>query len=275
MLCISPLSIPHPHGTNKKYRLTVPCGKCVACLTNRRNDWTIRLKEEAKQHIRCSFVTFTLDDNKIEYVPNKIPLQGTLNKRDIQLYLKKLRHDVPKFKYYFVGEYGTNTNRPHYHALFFGLDKSNESQIIDNWNRGLVQILDINSQLISYICKYHVNKTQYPSDCEPPFLLMSKGLGAKYAQITNDFHSGILDHCYYRDNGFKRRLPRYYKDKFYTTMDKDKIAKSNNEKINKQNERIQNAFENLHPNTNFYEHEHHKTLNTIDLYKEKFKNKKI
>ncbi|AXB22553.1 replication initiation protein [Lynx canadensis associated microvirus CLP 9413] len=47
----------------------------------------------------------------------------TLAKRDFQLFMKRLRKAFPdqKIRYFAAGEYGSETFRPHYHAILFGL----------------------------------------------------------------------------------------------------------------------------------------------------------
>ena len=47
---------------------------------------------------------------------------GTLRKKDLQLFFKRLRHKIPKFSYLACGEYGGETERPHYHAILFGAE---------------------------------------------------------------------------------------------------------------------------------------------------------
>ena len=45
----------------------------------------------------------------------------TLKRRDVQLFMKRLRDKQPKscakIKYYCAGEYGGRTRRPHYHLI--------------------------------------------------------------------------------------------------------------------------------------------------------------
>ena len=56
------LSLPNPKTGNRTDRLTVPCGKCAACLTNRRNDWAVRLKVEHQNADSAYFITLTYDE---------------------------------------------------------------------------------------------------------------------------------------------------------------------------------------------------------------------
>lgn len=46
----------------------------------------------------------------------------SLNKRDVQLFLKRLRNAGFHFQYFGCGEYGDLSARPHYHLLIFSDD---------------------------------------------------------------------------------------------------------------------------------------------------------
>lgn len=119
MECQSPKTI-WPHRSiewcdkNEEFPVTVPCGKCVACLVNKRGDWIFRLQMEMKFSKRKAlFVTLTYDQ---KHCPEK------LDKRHLQLFLKRLRKHYPagQIRYYAVGEYGSKMGRPHYHLILFG-----------------------------------------------------------------------------------------------------------------------------------------------------------
>lgn len=119
----------------------VPCGQCEQCKTQKVNDWSFRLLEEAKETFRQNgfiiFDTLTYDDKhvpnvgKVLYqlgefsldVTEKITDMLCNSKRDVQLFAKRLRAEYKSpFRYYLVSEYGNDdryTHRPHYHALFF------------------------------------------------------------------------------------------------------------------------------------------------------------
>lgn len=96
--------------------LAVGCGQCHRCRMTRRRVWTHRLLLESFSHKFSSFVTLTYSD---EFIPPG----GTLDERDVSLWLKRLRKAVypQKLRYYIVGEYGSEGERPHYHAAIFGL----------------------------------------------------------------------------------------------------------------------------------------------------------
>lgn len=118
------------HGANA---FPMPCGKCVGCKISYSKGWAIRNCHEAQYHenldMPSSFVTLTYND---EFNARN---GGSLNYRDCQLFLKRLRKamsdryedyaftsqpDKP-IRFFMAGEYGSKTFRPHYHFLFYNL----------------------------------------------------------------------------------------------------------------------------------------------------------
>ena len=98
-------------------RIVIPCGHCSFCLKNRRDEWTIRLLEEFKDSLECIFLTLTYSDESVHY-------DGNVHKEHIQKFWKRLRKRLGsrQIRYYAVGEYGTKTFRPHYHAIVSGIN---------------------------------------------------------------------------------------------------------------------------------------------------------
>lgn len=107
----------------------IPCGKCLGCLLDRREAWTVRACLEMYDHDVSSFVTLTYSD---QFLPasgfNGLP---TLERSDFQKFFKRLRSriaydcklakvPVPKVRYFGCGEYGSKFDRPHYHAIIYG-----------------------------------------------------------------------------------------------------------------------------------------------------------
>jgi len=79
----------------------------------RSRQWAVRCVHEGQMNQDNCFVTLTYDDDHIPY-------GATLHKPDYQKFLKRLRKAVGKYRYALCGEYGDETQRPHYHALLFG-----------------------------------------------------------------------------------------------------------------------------------------------------------
>lgn len=78
---------------------------------------------ESLMHPCSTFITLTYNDSHL-------PSDGMCSKRDIQLFLRRLRQTPrdynislpPSFRYYISCEYGTLHGRPHYHGILFGID---------------------------------------------------------------------------------------------------------------------------------------------------------
>lgn len=129
---------------------------------------------EAGQHPAAFFVTLT-------YSSENLPEGGNLSKRDVQLYLKRLREDVAprRVRFFACGEYGDETGRAHYHLALFGALVPREIRAA--WGLGLVDISLLGPESAGYICGY-ILKQGLKSDSraqgrEPEFRLMSRRPG--------------------------------------------------------------------------------------------------
>lgn len=108
----------------------VPCGNCIGCRLDYAKAWSERLMIELQTHKSAYFATITYNDAHLPTVAYTSPETGeiglrigTLQKRDIQLFIKRLRKNTgQKLRYYCAGEYGSQTLRPHYHMIIFGLE---------------------------------------------------------------------------------------------------------------------------------------------------------
>ena len=168
------------------------------------------------------FVTLTYDNDN---VPFAMSLDGsecsiTLLKRDLQLFFKRLRKRLDyQVRYFAVGEYGCRTGRPHYHAIIFGLKAKDVYLVKECWKLGFTLTKPFFNQTTYYIAGYVQKKLFKREDygcATPPFLVCSQGLGLNFifrpdilANIKND-----PEHCIWV-NGFKRSLPRYFREKLY------------------------------------------------------------
>jgi len=216
MRCISPLTL--------KTGLTVPCGHCNFCLANRRADWSFRLYQENKVSQSAHFLTLTYDDTTVPVGDDCF----SLCKRDLQLFTKRLRKENgSKLRYYSVGEYGTRTQRPHYHSIMFNLQKRVLQSLPQIWGLGLVHIGDVNAASIHYVTKYVINADKQVRGREPPFCVMSRrpGIGASYLETHQNYHRDAMRY-YSRQKGIYSRLPRYFKDKFFTKDEKRDMAET-------------------------------------------------
>lgn len=93
--------------------MSVPCGRCIGCRLEYSRKWAIRCCNEASLYNDNCFVTLTYDDKHL-------PSNKSLLKRDLQLFLKRLRKKFGEgIRFFACGEYGDETLRPHYHMILF------------------------------------------------------------------------------------------------------------------------------------------------------------
>lgn len=210
--------------TNTK--MGVPCGKCPACFARRTSQWSFRLMQEEQQSSSAHFITLTYDTKHVPITKNGF--MG-LAKRDVQLFLKRLRKLNPeKLKYFAVGEYGGRTKRPHYHLILFN---AAIDTIQPAWNLGDVHYGTVGGASIGYTLKYMSKVSKIPmhanDDRLPEFGLMSKKLGANYlTDAMRAWHLADPDKRMYVNllDGKKIAMPRYYKEKVYTEEQRKKIG---------------------------------------------------
>lgn len=152
---------------SSRYRpFNVPCGKCILCRKSRAWEVTVRalLEWQADPFQKCCFVTLTVDDEHIQDVfPGML-----LRHRPWQLFAKRLRKKIGKFRYLMCGEYGEKTRRPHYHAIIYGHDLTDRQFNFDDctycdspllsdvWSNGNIQCRPVNANAIAYVAGYQL-----------------------------------------------------------------------------------------------------------------------
>lgn len=203
-----------------------PCGQCASCRINRKREWQARLLLEAAVSRFSAFVTFTLevpDAKKEEYCTY-------LDKRVVQLFLKRLRKRVPenRIRYLVVGEYGEKYGRAHYHALLFSSLPLHSAVLRDAWAQGNIDIGDVQPESIDYVLAYCLKSSSELSreklerwdrdrrNAHPEFRLFSQGLGK--AALPNlcvpDRESGeLILQREFRVLGKSWPIGRYFRDR--------------------------------------------------------------
>lgn len=177
------------------------------------------------------------------------------------------QHSRTPIKYYAIGEYGGTFNRPHYHILLFNarLDRLFSGKDIQklrltnfdgkahvyakHWTNGkrgskakvlgFASVGRVEGASIGYCMKYISepcpSRTNKKSLVTKAFATMSKGLGISYLtpQMIN-YHKKGLEKAYFGTltdgTGRKVALPRYYKDRIFTSKQKEDINKHWTEK---------------------------------------------
>jgi len=221
MNCVNPRTI---HVDGRAEPIQVPCGKCIPDLMNKRADWSFRLEQEYKYSKSAIFVTLTYDQKHA-------PSDGSLDKRHLQLYLKRLRKKdgTNKIRYYAVGEYGTRSGRPHYHLLLFN---ANESHARSSWTDsngdpvGIVHIGSVTPASVAYVTKYIVQPFCEVQGLLKPFATMSRayGIGGRYLSDEMVQWHRCDDRNYALRDGAKCRLPRFYREKIWPLVKENEKA---------------------------------------------------
>lgn len=148
--------------------MVIPCGRCLGCRVNRREQWKLRMLHEASLHERNCFVTLTYRDEDL-------PPYGSLRMSDVSAFIKRLRArvDPVRFRFQFKSEYGPQTFRPHYHGLIFGFDFEDRqmlcrtpagelsyvSELLEAaWGLGQCQCSDLTERSCGYVANHNVDK---------------------------------------------------------------------------------------------------------------------
>lgn len=221
-------------------RLLLPCGACFGCKMDYAELWAIRIQHEAKLWDSSLFITLTYDDESL-------PWHGGLEYSHIQGFLKRLRrryqgdHAIPEtagkrpIRFFAAGEYGSKTERAHWHLLLFnltlpdywiggpaGVELRSMSEL---WPFGHHRVEGFTPGRASYIAGYATKKARGKAarrryevmhvetgevyERRREFCQMSRkpGIGVYYfRRHRGDFERGFAT----REGGIKSRLPRLY-----------------------------------------------------------------
>lgn len=207
--------------------IQIPCGQCIGCKLERSRQWAMRCMHEKRMHVDSAFLTMT-------YSPDRLPVGGTLVKRDLQLFMKRLRKERSAgLRFFACGEYGETTFRPHYHVLLLNTcfpDMKFWKQAGDNelfasaelnglWTNGDCLIGEVTFDSCAYVARYCTKVITGPAaeshyaGREPEFTVMSRrpGIGFSYYQR---YGAEAYRHDSVVVNGFEVGLPRYYDTKY-------------------------------------------------------------
>lgn len=182
----------------------------------------MRCVHEASLYDENCFITLTFDEEHL-------PKSGSVSPSDFQKFMKRLRKKFPgrKIRYYHCGEYGEESERPHYHAALFNFDFPDKelikvsdgnrlyrSPLLESlWPFGISSIGSLTFESAAYVARY-ITKKVYGEKAEdhyrgrhPEYTTMSKGIG-------KDFCHKFMDEIFPDDfvvvRGKKMGVPKYY-----------------------------------------------------------------
>ena len=214
-MCVNPIRLRNPCKTialqgGQKLDLTVPCGQCVECVNNKRNEWYFRTYQQVQETLSkrgyIYFDTLTYSD---EFIPKfsdyvdlekyNLPDMTCFCREHFRDFLKRLRiylnyhYGCNEFKYFLTSEYAVDpryTRRPHYHILFFvtcNVDALSFSQAVSTcWKFGLTDGLP-------YKEKLHVLNHVYSKSLNSDFKLLTRACNyvAKYVNKNRRFNTSL------------------------------------------------------------------------------------
>jgi len=215
-------------------QLQIPCGGCIGCRLDKSRQWSARLMHEAKDHEQKSFITLTYDDINL-------PEDNSLNKKHFQDFMKRFRKKHGgKLRYFMCGEYGDQTERPHYHAIIYGCDFADKTKhskgtqghqlyksktLDDLWGLGHTWIGDVTHESCGYVARYCMKKVTGEQALEhysrvneqtgewyllqPEYINMSlkPGIGATFYE---KFKTDLYPADFAVVKGKKIPVPKYY-----------------------------------------------------------------
>lgn len=238
MLCAKPYMAPG--------RKAYPCGQCLPCRINKKREWTHRIILEANCHADNAFLTLTYDEDHL-------PDGGNLVPEHVTLFLKSLREayrKTGKIRYFAVGEYGEQTNRPHYHLALFGYPTCRQGltnprrhgsccavcdSVQQHWQHGHIYLGGLSAASASYVAGYVTKKLTKKDDPRlggrhPEFTRMSlrPGIGADFMHevasslLKYDLDEAMLDVPVALRHGAKSMpLGRYLRKKLRLAIGRD------------------------------------------------------
>jgi len=197
----------------------------------------MRSVHEASLHKDNCFLTLT-------YNNKNLPDDGSLNKSDLQLFMKRFRNAITeRVRYFACGEYGDRRGRPHYHAIIFGympndtvlLEASKFRPFQSRWHSGedfsiyksafIETVGNVSYESAAYVARYATKKItgkkaqQTYNGKLPEFALMSRmpGIGSDWIE---KYKSDIYPKDYVTHKGQKLRPIRYYDERYKKTNPK-------------------------------------------------------
>ena len=233
----------------------LPCGCCFQCSINHAKEWAVRCMLEALGHEENYFITLTYDNEHL-------PKDGSLKKKDLQDFWKRLRYYFGDFSYLAVGEYGKAGCRPHFHALVFGLHIDDIRLVLEHrkskkfeaaWSFGAYSLDEVTYASCNYVAQYTTNKLFKGNDLPgkvKEFLVCSKkpAIGLNWCK-ENIAKILEYDAIYGFFGGSKEaRVPRYF-DRVAEALDKEAFDFMKRKRLDKNNsfelnEMLVHQFEN-------------------------------
>jgi len=218
--------------------IDIPCSRCDGCKLERSRQWAVRLVHESSMHMHNIFLTLTYSDDKL-------PPDGSLQVKDFQDFMKRLRlkrethgplfktNPATNLRFFHCGEYGDKFARPHYHACIFNLDFNDKihwktvgenklyvSKTLDElWTHGFSTIGAVTFESAAYVARY-IMKKHHGAESKilyegrkPEYVTMSRrpGIGKPWLE---KFKKDIKRDDFVVMRGVPMKPPKFYGAQF-------------------------------------------------------------
>lgn len=236
--------------------ITIACGRCLSCRLKRSVHWAIRCVHEAQMWEENCFVTLTYNKENVPRIHDDLGETEhlTLDHRDVQLFMKRLRKKFGKgVRYFMCGEYGPKFSRPHYHICMFNIKFNDKyewetsengdiyyrSETLEKlWDKGFSTIGELNFNTAAYVARYITKKQlgknskehyeikrkdgETIAERKPEYCVPSRRPGIASGWLEK-YHADVYpkDHCVFK--GKKKTPPKFY-DKWYDKYYNDEFA---------------------------------------------------
>lgn len=230
--------------------IEIPCGECKECKKKRKEMWRLRIENELLDSKSAIFFTGTFSDEAIENIEKQY---GVKEENDIatkanRLFLERLRKKYNiKLTHWCITELGSKKGRIHIHGIFFIKENQDIKYVKDKikreWDFGWNYLGYVDQgKTINYITKYMLKENENFKEFKPK-VLASKKIGIGFIERNKMFYkykekNGQIEantKMEYLD-GRETYLIKYYKEKLYTTEERENILLSildeNKRKIN-------------------------------------------
>lgn len=191
---------------------------------------------ENQMHEQSCFITLTMNEEYLASRDNPY----SLDKSEFQKFMKRLRKKYGnKIRYFHCGEYGEKNQRPHYHAIIFGMEFEDKElfKVRDEirlytsetlaklWPYGFNTIGEVTMESCAYVARYVTKKIKGEAAAEhyitwdtttgegipiePEYATMSRkpGIGKTWFE---QYKSDVYPHDYVVMNKHEIKPPRYY-----------------------------------------------------------------
>ena len=162
-------------------------------------------------HEQNAFLTLTYDDDHL-------PKDAKLDKPQLTYKIKEMQRKIKGIRFFFCGEYGEKTNRPHYHAIIFGSDllggaepigdNKYISPLIQTWWPYGNHELSVPEYAAAFYTAGYVTKKMDDTDT---FSIMSRKPPIGHQWLKQNYES-MLTRGFIIINGVKHPIPKMYMD---------------------------------------------------------------